>query len=103
LEVSDSANGQIFNITDDNPTDLSFFLNPLYAMVTDEKEQKLPKPKIFIPVWISHFISRCFALMSIVFGKRFILPFWGFTVMETYKVHRESFITHWATLRSISI
>jgi len=55
-------------------------------MVTDEEEQRLPKPKIFIPIWISHLISRCFALLSLIIGKKFVLPFWGFTIMETYKV-----------------
>jgi hypothetical protein len=89
MEGGESTSGHIFNITDDNPTDLNYFLHPLYSMVTDEVEQRLPKPKIFIPIWISHLISRCFALLSLILGKKFVLPFWGFTIMETYKVYTD--------------
>jgi hypothetical protein len=89
LETDDAANGQIFNITDDNPTGLGFILNPMFAKLTGEKEKNFPEPNFFIPFWVLHFISRYFALLSIVLGKRFELPFLGFTIMETYKVSKD--------------
>ena len=76
----------MFNITDGQPTDLNFFLDPLYSMVTNGAEQKLPKPRILVPFWVCYLMSRLFTLLSVLMGKNFALPFWGFTVMETYKV-----------------
>jgi hypothetical protein len=56
-------------------------------MLTDGAEHKLPKPKVVVPFWASLLIARIFSLLSIVLGKSFRLPFWGFTVMEISKVN----------------
>ena len=93
LETTDAANGHIFFVTDDNPTDLSFFLDPLHCLVTDGLEKKQPKPKVVIPFWLCYLISRIFCFMSVMIGKSMVLPWWGFTVMETYKIYTDHYFS----------
>jgi hypothetical protein len=41
-----------------------------------------------LPNGCALYISYIFALLSWICGKRFKLPFWGFTPMEGYKVRK---------------
>ena len=41
---------------------------------------------MILPKWVSFCLAKYFTLRSRSLGKRFQLPFWGFTLMEAYKV-----------------
>jgi len=87
LEQScNSVNGESFFITDGRPTDINFFLDPLYSMFAQDQSKTFPKNQISTPFIFIYIFSLFFALMSHIFGKCFKLPYWAFTPMETYKV-----------------
>ena len=44
------------------------------------------RPTVILPKWVSFCLAKYFNLRSRSLGKRFRLPFWGFTIMEAYKV-----------------
>lgn len=90
-ESNSLANGQIFYITDDNPTNIYSFLDPLYTLIS--KETKCPRLFEMNP-FLSYMISYIFIILSNLFGKCFSLPFWGFTLMEAYKVT----VTHYFSI-----
>ena len=81
---SDMASGQIFYLTDGNPTNLFFFLDPLYSKIKPEAKNCPKAPHI--PAKLTTMMSLVFNGLSKTFGKKLRLPFWGFTYMESYKV-----------------
>ena len=46
----------------------------------------LSRPTVILPKWVSFCLAKYFTLRSKWHGKQFQLPFWGFTMMEAYKV-----------------
>ena len=46
----------------------------------------LSRPTVILPKWVSFCLAKYFTLRSKWHGKQFRLPFWGFTMMEAYKV-----------------
>ena len=97
LEDCELACGQVFYLNDGNPTNLFFFLDPLYSML-NPKARQCPSAA-HIPPLLTTLTSNIFNVLSRVLGVNFYLPFWGFTYMESYKVScgvffLNSYLTH---------
>ena len=80
----EDVSGQIFYLNDGTPTNLFFFLNPLYNLVNPAA--KTCPPAIHLPPKLTTLTALIFNTLSKIFGETFHLPFWGFTYMESYKV-----------------
>ena len=80
----EDVSGQIFYLNDGTPTNLFFFLNPLYSLVNPAA--KTCPPAIHLPPKLTTLTALIFNTLSKIFGETFHLPFWGFTYMESYKV-----------------
>jgi len=82
---TDEISGQIFYLTDDNPTNTFFFLDPLYTKINPQAEHC---PSVIgIPLPLLCFASLIFHCLSIIMGPKFKMPYWGFTIMEAYKIN----------------
>ena len=80
----EDVSGQIFYLNDGTPTNLFFFLNPLYSLLNPAA--KTCPPAIHLPPKLTTLTALIFNTLSKIFGETFHLPFWGFTYMESYKV-----------------
>ena len=88
--LDDGIDGQIpvFTITDGNPTNLYFFLDPLYSKIVKDKRKKCLCPRLpHIPKNVTVGFSLIFHGLSKMLKKKYQLPFWGFTYMEAYKIN----------------
>ena len=80
----EDVSGQIFYLNDGTPTNLFFFLNPLYSLVNPAA--KSCPPAIHLPPKLTTLTALIFNTLSQIFGETFHLPLWGFTYMESYKL-----------------
>lgn len=94
--MNDGIDGQIFYITDGQPTNLYFFLDPLYSKIVKDKRKKCVQcPRLpHIPKNVTVGFSLIFHGLSKMFKKKYQLPFWGFTYMEAYKIN----VTHYFSI-----
>ena len=81
-ESSKNVSGQIFYLTDDNPVNCYYVLDPLYRKL---HHRSAPNP-IPVPIIIQLVFALVFHVLSLLLGPKFKLPYWGFTFMECYKV-----------------
>ncbi len=81
-ESAGKVTGQVFNINDGVPNSSLMFVRPFFLAMTGKEY----RPPFQLPIWLFIFIGHVFAVLSLVFGKRFRLPFWGYTLMEALKV-----------------
>ena len=91
LQPRCKISGQIFNITDGHPTNMDFIFNPLRKLVIEKNNGRNPLCKagtfqIQIPTRLARTYSLLFSCLSLLIGKRFIMPEWGLTYMELHKV-----------------
>ena len=63
-----------------------FYPKSIDNLVLKAKLLMYYRPTVILPKWVSFCIAKYFNLRSRSIGKRFRLPFWGFTIMEAYKV-----------------
>ena len=85
LEDNCQINGQIFYITDGQPSNLYFFLDPLYSKI---RQKKCTCPRLpHIPKNVTVGFSLIFNCFSKIFKQKYHLPFWGFTYMEAHKIN----------------
>ena len=84
VDGNEEVSGQIFYLTDGNPTNLFFFLNPLYKKLSSSS--KICPRAFHMPPKLTITTSLIFCCLSKILGKKYRLPFWGFTYMESYKV-----------------
>ena len=86
-----NISGELFHVTDGNPTSTNFVSDPLknYAMKQSWFKNLLSTVS-FLPIRIPEPIaisySSLFLALSLFFGKKFRMPIWGFTPMELKKV-----------------
>ena len=91
LRPNCTISGELFYITDGNPTSTDFVGDPLknYAM-NHNFIKKLFSTIPFLPVQIPEKLaatySYVFSFLSLCLGKNFRMPIWGFTRMELKKV-----------------
>ena len=86
-----NISGELFHITDGNPTSTNFVSDPLKRYETKNSWFKSILSTIsFLPVRVPEPIaisySSLFLALSLFFGKKFRMPIWGFTPMELKKV-----------------
>ena len=81
-ESSQNVSGQIFYLTDDNPVNCYYVLEPLYKKL---HHRDAPNP-IPVPIIVQLIFAFVFHALSLLLGPKFKLPYWGFTFMECYKV-----------------
>lgn len=77
--------GKCFFITDGSPTSGLFLISAFNTAITGEE---CYRPTVILPKWVSFCLAKYFTLRSRWLGKQFWLPFWGFTIMEAYKVRK---------------
>ena len=93
---TDEISGQIFYLTDDNPTNTFFFLDPLYTKINPQAEHC---PSVIgIPLPLLCFASLIFHCLSLIMGPKFKMPYWGFTIMEAYKVENIAYLKPFVNL-----
>lgn len=87
LHTHTLSGGEIFYITDGKPVDSGFILDPMNAILTNEKELKFPKPFFILPAKVLLKFATIMEFTSVILGKKFHLPKWALTTMEAYKVN----------------
>ena len=96
LQSSCEISGEIFYITDGEPTTLNFLTNPLKKFIIDKDKRFMPYDKpttleIQVPKRIALIYSLVLSYISTWAGKKFRMPTWGFTYMELQKVIQKMF------------
>ena len=87
LEVNDTmVVGEIFNITDGNPTHPDYILNPLLTVMDKMPGRKPTRTRYNFPAMLAKLVGLFFHGMSRLLGHHFRLPSWGLTWMEAHKV-----------------
>ena len=94
LQPSCQISGEIFYITDGDPTTLNFLTNPLKKFVINKDKRSIPYDKLTtlelrVPKRIALIYALILSYLSTWFGKKFKMPVWGFTYMELQKVIRQ--------------
>lgn len=89
------ADQQIFSISDGNPTNLRYFLDPLNLAL----EGRFLNPLLEVPPIFIIMIAGIFHALSKVIGKSFTLPFWGLTPMEAKKIT----VTHYFSIEKARV
>ncbi len=80
-EESDKVNGEIFYLNDGVPSSSLFLVHAFYKAMKGRPYA----PPITLPAFLYLVLAGIMALISMVFGKSFQLPYWGLTHMEAYK------------------
>jgi hypothetical protein len=91
LQPSCQISGEIFYITDGDPTTLNFLTNPLKKFIIDKDKRLMPYDKltsfeIKVPKRVALIYALGLSYLSTWAGRKFTMPSWGFTYMELKKV-----------------
>ena len=92
LQPNCNISGEIFYITDGNPTSTDFVSEPLKKFSSKHNLfskliSNIPFLPMQIPKPIAVVYSSLFSFLSLLVGKQFRMPIWGFTPMELKKVN----------------
>ena len=93
LRPNCDISGEIFYITDGNPTSTDFAADPLkkFAMKNNLVKKifsMIPFLPMKIPESVAAYYASVLSLVAMCLGKHFRMPIWGFTPMESKKVFK---------------
>ena len=90
LQPDCQISGEIFYITDGNPTSVEFLTNPLKKFIMNKyntPHKKGTTSQIHVPKKLAVIYALILSHLSKWGGKSFRMPTWGFTYMELQKVN----------------